>query len=439
MGRVFLGQSPGGRLVAVKLIRAELAENPAFRARFAREVAAARLVSGIYTAPVVDADPDGPQPWLVTAYVEGQSLADAVLRHGPLPLGSVLTLAAGLAEGLDAIHAAGVVHRDLKPSNVILAADGPRIIDFGISRAQNAASLTNIGWVAGSPGFMSPEQAEGHQAGPPTDIFALGALLTFASNGEGPFGTGLPTAMLYRVVHCAPALGRMPAKLKNLVEHCLDKDPARRPTAAQILAEPGLLVAAPDCLPVPPNADAPLAVRTTRASHWTPALGSGWSRSGPASLDQPTSLDQPPDLDQPASPDQPAERDQPLGLDQPASPDQPAERDHPPDRGTPTGLDRPPDVARHRCHERRAGRHELLQENGRTRRVLVIIAAVIAVAAATTAAVESHRTPDRTPAGASSQVATTGGTATYELTCRFKHQVMTGGDRLPPGTRSPAT
>src|SRR3984957_11607454 len=134
MGRVFLGQSPSGRLVAVKLIRAELADDPGFRMRFAQEVAAARRVGGIYTAPVVDAAPDGPQPWLVTAYVDGPSLADAVSAQGPMPAGSVLTLAAGLAEGLAAVHAAGVVHRDLKPSNVLLAGDGPHLIDFGISR-----------------------------------------------------------------------------------------------------------------------------------------------------------------------------------------------------------------------------------------------------------------------------------------------------------------
>ncbi len=249
MGRVFLGQSPGGRLVAVKVIRPELAENPDFRARFAREVTAARMVSGIFTAPVVDADPDGPQPWLVTAYVDGRSLADAVASQGPLPVASVLTLAAGLAEGLDAIHAAGVVHRDLKPSNVILAPDGPRIIDFGLSRAPDTSALTRTGWVAGSPGFMSPEQAEGHQAGPPSDIFSLGAVLTFAATGDGPFGTGPPTVLLYRVVHGAPALEAIPGRLRHLIERCLDKDSRRRPTAEQILAEPGLLMPAAEWQP----------------------------------------------------------------------------------------------------------------------------------------------------------------------------------------------
>ncbi|HEY1627544.1 MAG TPA: serine/threonine-protein kinase, partial [Streptosporangiaceae bacterium] len=163
MGQVFLGRSAGGRLVAVKVIKDELAADPEFRARFQQEVAGARKVSGMFTAPVVDADVNGPVPWLATAYVAGPSLAGAVARNGPLPANSVRALAAALAEGLAAIHAADVVHRDLKPANVLLAADGPRIIDFGIAKAAEAISLTQTGLVIGSPGFMSPEQAEGTQ------------------------------------------------------------------------------------------------------------------------------------------------------------------------------------------------------------------------------------------------------------------------------------
>ena len=174
MGQVFLGLSAGGRPVAVKVIRTELAAEPEFRVRFGREVAAARQVSGLFTVMVVGADVDGPVPWLATAYVPGPSLAEAVSAHGPLPMRSVLALAAGLAESLSAIHAAGVVHRDLKPSNVLLAEGGPRVIDFGISRAVESTSLTQAGLVLGSPGFMSPEQAVGHEVGPPSDIFSLG-------------------------------------------------------------------------------------------------------------------------------------------------------------------------------------------------------------------------------------------------------------------------
>ena len=161
----------------MKVIRSELTADPDFRARFRREVAAARKVSGIFTAMVVDADVDAPEPWLATVYVAGPSLTEAIHDHGALPLDSTLLLAAGLAESLAAVHAAGVVHRDLKPSNVLLAEDGPRVIDFGISRAAEATSMTRAGFVIGSPGFMSPEQAEGKEVGPPSDIFSLGATM----------------------------------------------------------------------------------------------------------------------------------------------------------------------------------------------------------------------------------------------------------------------
>ena len=237
MGRVFLGRSPGGRLVAVKVIRAELAGDQGFRARFAREVVAARRVSGVFTAPVVDDDPAAPLPWLVTGFVNGLSLAEAVREYGPLPVASVLALAAGLAEGLGAVHAAGVVHRDLKPSNVLLAADGPRVIDFGISQAADATHLTRTGAVIGSPAFMSPEQVEGGAVGPASDVFSLGSVLAFAATGEGPFGSGLPTVLMYRVVHVTARLDGLPGPVRPLVERCLAKDPGQRPTAAQFLAE----------------------------------------------------------------------------------------------------------------------------------------------------------------------------------------------------------
>jgi serine/threonine protein kinase len=251
MGRVFLGFSEGGRPVAVKVVRADLAADPEFRARFRREIAVARKVSSQFTAPVIDADVEGPAPWLATAYVVGPSLADAVTQRGPLPVRAVLQLAAGLAEGLRAIHAAGVVHRDLKPSNVLLSADGPRVIDFGISRAIEASALTHTGMVVGSPGFMSPEQAEGLEVGPPTDIFSLGAVLAFAATGEGPFGTGSTPALVYRVVHSPASLEHVPDELRPLVERCLAKDPGERPTARELLTETATLAPVAGWLPEP--------------------------------------------------------------------------------------------------------------------------------------------------------------------------------------------
>ena len=250
MGQVFLAQSPGGRRVAVKVIRPDLADAPNFRRRFAREVTAARRVSGIFTAPVVDADPEARQPWLVTAYVEGPSLADHVARKGAMPDSEVISLGCALAEGLGAIHAAGIVHRDLKPSNVLLAGDGPRIIDFGISRAVEATSLTESGLIVGSPGYMSPEQADGREVGAASDVFSMGAVLAFAATGTEPFGTGAASALLYRVVHGEPALTGLSDELHEVVGACLRKIPAERPTPARLLA---MLVSLGNALTLPPD------------------------------------------------------------------------------------------------------------------------------------------------------------------------------------------
>jgi hypothetical protein len=244
MGRVYLGQSPSGRQVAVKIIRAELADNADFRQRFRQEVKAARRVGGIFTAPVVDADPDAPEPWMVTAFVSGPSLAEAVTSRGPMPVGAVLILAAGLAEGLSSVHAAGLVHRDLKPSNVLLASDGPRIIDFGISRSAESVGPTRAGGVIGSPGFMSPEQALGEPVGPASDIFSLGSVLAYAATGEPPFGDGPPSALLFRVVHGEVAIGNVPQELRPLIDRCLLRDPKARPTTDELLAELGEAVLA---------------------------------------------------------------------------------------------------------------------------------------------------------------------------------------------------
>jgi serine/threonine protein kinase len=246
MGRVFLGASADGQVAAVKVIRADLATDPEFRARFRREVTVARKVSSRFTVPLIDADADSAVPWLATAYVTGPSLADAVTERGPLAVPMVLRLAAGLAEGLCAIHAAGVVHRDLKPSNVLLAHDGPRVIDFGISVAAETSPLTRTGLLVGSPGYMSPEQVEGREVGSPSDIFSLGAVLAFAATGEAPFGSGSAPTLAYRVVYRQVNLDRVPAEVRGLIQRCLTKDPGQRPTARDLMF-------AADAAAVPPT------------------------------------------------------------------------------------------------------------------------------------------------------------------------------------------
>ena len=233
MGQVFLGFSPGGRPVAVKVVHPELARDEAFLRRFGQEVAAAKRVSGAYTAPVVDAG-GGDLPWLATTLVIGPSLADAVDELGPLPEAAVWRLAGGLAEALADVHSCGLIHRDLKPSNVLLAADGPRVIDFGISRALDATGLTGTGMVVGTPSFMSPEQATGRPVGPASDVFSFGGVLAFAATGSGPFGEGTLAVLIYRVVHEEPMLAGLVPALGGLVARCLAKRPEDRPTLAEL-------------------------------------------------------------------------------------------------------------------------------------------------------------------------------------------------------------
>jgi Protein kinase domain/WD domain, G-beta repeat len=247
MGQVFLGVSPGGRRVAVKLIHPAHAGTAQFRERFAREIEAARRVGGFHTASVVDADPHADPPWMVTAFIEGPSLQEDVDRRGPLPPDGVRALGAGLAEGLAAIHACGLVHRDLKPGNVILAADGPRIIDFGIARAIGATTgLTSTGVVVGTLTYMSPEQIRGDPVGPASDVFALGSVLAFAATGREPFGNDSAATVMFRIFTEPPALaGLADERLRQVIGGCLAKAPQDRPTVPQLLTALGGPAAAP--------------------------------------------------------------------------------------------------------------------------------------------------------------------------------------------------
>ncbi|MFJ3906460.1 protein kinase [Streptomyces sp. NPDC090025] len=277
MGVVYLGRSRSGRAVAVKVVRPELGTDPAFLRRFAREVAAARRVGGFHTAPVVDADPDARPAWLVTAYVPGPTLRTVLDELGALPLPTLTVLAAGLAEALEAIHRAGVIHRDLKPANIVVAEDGPRVIDFGIARALDGAdpALTQAGFQVGTPGFLAPEQLTGGAVTPAVDMFALGVVLCQAA-GAAPFGDASSAAWPYRVVHEEPDLEPVPDALRPLVAACLAKDPAQRPTPTAFLArltvhhppdgawppDPATLLVAE--VPEPVREDAPDPVREPR-------------------------------------------------------------------------------------------------------------------------------------------------------------------------------
>lgn len=237
MGMVLLGRSPGGSLVAIKLIRSEYADDPGFRARFRREVATAQLVRNRWAVPVVDADTEADSPWLATEFVPGPALSEAVGGHGPLPEESVRALGAMLAEALEAVHAAGLVHRDVKPGNVLLGIDGPRLIDFGIARALDDTVLTATDVVIGSPGFLSPEQAQGRPIGPPSDLFSLGCVLAYAATGQRPFGSGPVEAMLFRTVHDPADTAAVPEGTRALIEALLDKEPERRPNAERLRQE----------------------------------------------------------------------------------------------------------------------------------------------------------------------------------------------------------
>ncbi|MGW6419053.1 serine/threonine-protein kinase [Streptomyces sp. NPDC055055] len=234
MGTVYLARSRGGRAVAVKVARPELAADPSFRARFRAEVAAARRVGGFHTAQVVDADPDAEAPWLATAYIPGPTLSGLLTAEGPMPEDRLRSLGAALAEALEAIHACGLVHRDLKPGNIVMAPDGPRVLDFGIARALESTRLTATGSAFGTPGYLAPEQALGAEVTGAADVFALGAVLVAAAGGR-PFGDGTPMGLMYRSVHEAPDLATVPEALRDLVGRCLAKNPAERPTPDEIL------------------------------------------------------------------------------------------------------------------------------------------------------------------------------------------------------------
>ncbi|MFK0183649.1 ABC transporter substrate-binding protein [Streptomyces rubiginosohelvolus] len=255
MGVVYLARSAGGSLAAVKVIRAEHAADPGFRARFRREAKAAARITGPWVVPVLGADTEAREPWLATAFVPGPSLAQVVAAGGPLPPVTVRALGSRLAEALAAVHEAGLIHRDVKPGNVLLALDGPRLIDFGIARHEGATALTATGAVIGTPGYLAPEQASAGPLGPPCDVFSLGCVLVYAATGRGPFGEGGGAGALFRTVHEEPDLTGVPSGLTSLIVACLAKDPAARPTASRVRDAAADGEPAPDPGETPPPGD----------------------------------------------------------------------------------------------------------------------------------------------------------------------------------------
>ena len=238
MGIVHLARSTSGMQLAVKVVHAEFARDPEFRGRFRQEVGAARRVSGAFTAPVVDADPEDARPWMATLFIPGPTLSDHVKRNGPMEPAQLRRLMAGLAEALRDIHRVGVVHRDLKPSNVLLADDGPKVIDFGISRPKDSELRTETGKLIGTPPFMAPEQfRRPREVGPAADVFALGSVMVHAATGRGPFDSDSPYVVAYQVVHDEPDLTDVPANLAPLIARCLAKEPEDRPTPDELMRE----------------------------------------------------------------------------------------------------------------------------------------------------------------------------------------------------------
>ncbi len=250
MGQVYLGRSVAGRLVAVKTIRPELAEEEGFRTRFAQEFAAAKRVSGMFTAAVVDADPDADVPWLATAYVPAPSLRRLVQVCGPLPPATVRWLAAGCAEALESIHRAGLVHMDLKPANVLVGTDGPRVIDFGVARAAARIGFAGARGAVGTPAYMAPEQAQDPaQASLASDVFSLGATLLYAATGHPPYLGETTADVLVRLATEPPDLAGLPDEVTDLITACLDRSPRQRPSPAALLARLGEFTEARSYLP----------------------------------------------------------------------------------------------------------------------------------------------------------------------------------------------
>ena len=335
MGVVYLGAGEDGRPVAVKVLRAQLAEDIEFRTRFSREVNALVRVEGVCTVRVIEADTTSARPFLVTEYVDGPSLAEYIDASGPLGTRMLYGLATGLAEALTAIHGAGIVHRDLKPSNVLLTGSGPKVIDFGIAQAMDATALTKPGVTIGSTGFTAPEQITGGRAGPAADIFAWGVTIAYAASGQPPFGTGPPESIIYRILRAAPDLITVPAELRPLVAAALAKEPANRPGARDLLDK----LTRTSAQPVQ-------ATQTILAQNWRPAApGPPAGASHPAEPARPVRSPLPAEPAPAAGSPRPAEPAPAAGSPRAAEPIPAAGSRRPAEPAPPAGPSRPAEPA----------------------------------------------------------------------------------------------
>ncbi|MFI0089830.1 serine/threonine-protein kinase [Streptomyces bobili] len=290
MGVVHLARGTSGMKVAVKVVHAEFARDPEFRGRFRQEIAAARRVSGAFTAPVVDADPEAERPWMATLFIPGPTLSQHVKRNGPMGAGELRRLMAGLAEALRDIHRVGVVHRDLKPSNVLLAEDGPKVIDFGISRPKDSELHTETGKLIGTPPFMAPEQfRRPREVGPAADVFALGSVLVHAATGRGPFDSDSPYVVAYQVVHHEPDLTGVPESLAPMVLRCLAKEPEDRPTPDELMRELRSVAASYDTQAFIPAQRAPDGDEVREFEQPAESAGAAESSKSPESPESPKS------------------------------------------------------------------------------------------------------------------------------------------------------
>ncbi|URN07963.1 serine/threonine protein kinase [Actinomadura madurae] len=343
------------------------ADNTVFRRRFTKEVAAARRIGGFYTAQVIDADPDADPPWLATEYIAGPSLHAAIDTNGALPEVSVAALGAGLAEGLLAVHDQNVIHRDLKPGNVLLAQDGPRIIDFGIARATDATSQSIT--MVGTPGYMSPEQYLGGDVGTAGDVFCLAAVLVFAATGHHPFGEGPPDALGYRVRHEEPDLTGVPESLRPLVAAGLAKDPGDRPPAQEFLERCSAL-SADEGMTLPEKFSRMIATRVAETEVFAKDTGGGRKKRPKQASPRPPSGDR-------AQPPKPGDRAQrsPQPPSPPAAPAAARSAEHPAQaerrgrrrgRGSPAG--RPDSRHGQQRHFRRRRSHVVAVREPRTER-----------------------------------------------------------------------